>query len=552
MNELEKYLKKVNKYKKSITQTGGQGGLIINGKTINRISGPVSMYCCYPKDLYDENSDESKDLNENNFHLPVIILFGDHHFSNANMCDNCVRTQNCYIINDQTKDEEKFNFLELLDKLAEKIPVDFYTEQFITNTLLYASLNNSPLQELVLSPKFNSCYQPQLPIIENECPTKYIKWHGSDIRFSIRRDYHNPIKTQSENFESRNFFEGQFFFIFMLIYDIVTNSDELLTKSQNVISAIKNSHFKTFGKFFELISFIKTNENLTFNIFATNLFLYIQKLKNFSLIYKQIQKQKLEQFKKIDFWKDQYVKSLNFVFLESGSETQSWIESKTSYFKQTFEFMFNLINLINKTVLENNDTELKLFLSTMNNKIDDIDDTNNDLIKTAIIYIQHIFMEIYTVLRILKQPKDNTSSCVSFCYFGSYHINNMVRIIKSLTIYLDPLIIKEADHSKKADDISRCIDIKDKFINLDNIAEQYIKKFNIQSPKKAFENESAKLEEQQTNTALKLESAKLEEQQTNTAFKYETAFIVYIIVNIIIIIIIIIIYCIFHIKNKLT
>ena len=83
-----------------------ENGLILKDKIINRISGPVSMYYLTP------SLRELHNYKEENIDLPLIILFGDHHYSRENMCPNCDCDEKscCYEI-------YHTDFLKELDKL---------------------------------------------------------------------------------------------------------------------------------------------------------------------------------------------------------------------------------------------------------------------------------------------------------------------------------------------------------------------------------------------------------------------------------------------------
>jgi hypothetical protein len=65
-----------------------RNGLIMNGKKITSISGPVSFYYLRPtKQVYDDGNKEYDDCNKEYF--PLIVLFGDTHRSDNNYCNPC-------------------------------------------------------------------------------------------------------------------------------------------------------------------------------------------------------------------------------------------------------------------------------------------------------------------------------------------------------------------------------------------------------------------------------------------------------------------------------
>jgi hypothetical protein len=88
-------------------------GLIINGKTIEKISGPITFTLLVPK----YKCEEIKQFNECGIHPPIVILFGDYHFSRSNLCKNCKEENKCYNI-------WGVKFLKLLDDVAKENKLD--------------------------------------------------------------------------------------------------------------------------------------------------------------------------------------------------------------------------------------------------------------------------------------------------------------------------------------------------------------------------------------------------------------------------------------------
>jgi hypothetical protein len=101
--------------------------LIINDKRIDSISGPISFTLLKPKKyVFDE-------LKKEGTRLPIMMLFGDEHFSSEHMCNSCscsLGNKGCCmpIYSDE--------FLQLIDSLATKEhPVDFNIEGFLSQKL---------------------------------------------------------------------------------------------------------------------------------------------------------------------------------------------------------------------------------------------------------------------------------------------------------------------------------------------------------------------------------------------------------------------------------
>ena len=139
-------------------------GIKISDKNIKSISGPVNMTYLRPMDKNNAN------------YLPLIILFGDLHFSKEGMCDPCTCTYDsekcCYSLSDPA-------FLKLLDKLvfSEKHPIDFYIETSLSGNLLGFK---GGIMEYFTTGDMISCYNHTNV---NKCPTKKIRWHVGGLSY---------------------------------------------------------------------------------------------------------------------------------------------------------------------------------------------------------------------------------------------------------------------------------------------------------------------------------------------------------------------------------
>ena len=156
-------------------EKGSEDGLHLTDKTIQRISGPVSMYYLKPK--------TTKSFNGVRENLPLVLLWGDEHRDDQGMCADCTCMDSkgcCHRIYDR-------EFLQDLDKLASHYPVDFYTET--SSDMSHIVSMNHPKNVLFhyfLQKTTRDCHQKvdrSTPIYEMMCPTKNIRWHYSDPRF---------------------------------------------------------------------------------------------------------------------------------------------------------------------------------------------------------------------------------------------------------------------------------------------------------------------------------------------------------------------------------
>ena len=144
-------------------------GLDLGTLVVPEISGPISFV--YLRPLAPG--------------FPLILLFGDAHFSNTNRCPQGTS------LSDPV-------FLAALDKLS---TIDFYVE---TSLMGKAHAFKGPLNDFTSGP-FLTCYHHRLkgtPL--NQCPTKNIRWHAIDTRDASYQLYGTP--TQQKNAVMRNLY----------------------------------------------------------------------------------------------------------------------------------------------------------------------------------------------------------------------------------------------------------------------------------------------------------------------------------------------------------
>ena len=124
--------------------------LIINDKRIDKLSGPVTFSLIKPKKrVFDA-------LKKEGVRLPIIMLFGDIHFSADYQCESCT----CSHINRSCCMPVYSNeFLKIIDSLATKEhPVDFSIESFVTG-----ERREKLKKELELN-KYNDKYNNLIPM----------------------------------------------------------------------------------------------------------------------------------------------------------------------------------------------------------------------------------------------------------------------------------------------------------------------------------------------------------------------------------------------------
>jgi hypothetical protein len=302
------------------------------------------------------------------------------------------------------------NFLQNIDKLSsDKYPVDFYIEHFNK----YTGGFENGIMEKLLSGNMSICYERLLrnsPIYK-KCPTKSIRWHYGDARS-------HKLKTEGI-IDSIHFLNNPYH---------KNNELRQQVKSQLTSSGwlhlIKNA--------VKILLFIKPpingRHNFNFKPFAFKLFKILYDQKKKSLIYKQFIKQTYPPFKNWNYWVNMYLQAL--------------ISNRN----------FDLLPLY--TVDE----------------IDNIENNFNPKIADLFLEICVSFLDIYTIMRMMKQPSGINSAqpSLSFGYFGEFHSQNIIKLLVNNELYD---IVYNKEESKH---VNRCIKI-DQYINLD----EDVKKHNI-------------------------------------------------------------------------
>ena len=72
------------------------------------------------------------------------------------------------------------------------------------------------------------------------------------------------------------------------------------------------------------------------------------------------------------------------------------------------------------------------------------------------------FLDLYAITRIFKQPDGGKRSLLSICYFGDYHISNIVYLLRQTGLYETSIDLVQKD------DDNRCIDLDNVQLNLND------------------------------------------------------------------------------------
>ena len=198
-------------------------GLILAPGTrpLTRISGPVSISLLEPA-----SGDDGKHIRNNGNKDPVILLLGDYHQSWDGTCEPCTCKKN-----DHTCCMAAYgaDFLKLLDILASTYGVDFFLETFPTAhwtwTLNHTGIpdphsQRGPMGQLtnMWTCLYRNFFQKN-NLAVTPCPTKYIRYHSTDVRLSGRLGRYemadeykewggHEFEKHAESYMKSNFIEG--------------------------------------------------------------------------------------------------------------------------------------------------------------------------------------------------------------------------------------------------------------------------------------------------------------------------------------------------------
>jgi hypothetical protein len=421
---------KVKTPKKSKSPVKAADPDVIFGKGgVESLSGPVSFYYLRPKkSVYDLGHGQ---------YFPLIVLFGDRHFSFENTCDPCVCSPKqkkgcCHKLSDP-------HFFRKLDRLSTpQHPVDFYTETPLSGT--GSGFNGGMLKDLTTG-EMISCYHHLLRGTRyDKCPTKKIRWQAGETRhiwsneLSVSYDedhfmqelYKNP--SNITKMERKTWIEQEFTTILRLFKSVKRVPKEF--KHLYIIKIkllLSKSVFNDIEGLQKLLLTLCDDSNgsgdLNVDKFSKAFFGLFTK--DNSLIYKQILKQRFEPLRNFNRWIDFYKR-----LLHHETETQLYY---IPYKKQVLREMIEKLPAIlsNASAFDFSRFDPYDYLGGF------------DIINSPL-------SDIYTIARILKQPEGGNRSSLSFGYFGDAHVKNMVHLLLSTNLY-ELVYEKPMIHS-----ISRC------------------------------------------------------------------------------------------------
>ena len=410
-------------------------GLKINNTVIKRISGPVNF--CLLKTILGENLDN---LKKSNINPPIVLLFGDIHYSNENLCEKCDNESNCFSIQENS-------FLKIIDSLSDikKLLVDFNVEHsFDLNQTEYNEEEDYPIYKL--NYKILPCLRK-----EKSCITKNIKWHYVDTRATPNTKYYYE-----------NSISNYFAVIHILrksligkdkedaLYNMVGTILNLCEPNKTVV--LQHKYINS------LVNILKTlkYKNLD-NLFEKSNI-------NNSLIYKQIKKLN-RPYNDIDFWKKNCDIFLHYIVHDIPQEDIDGLKK-----------LFELILDISEVFFKNKDkyTREELLNSIIDAYFEELTDISlfllrNNNLEDIMINISSSFLDLYYITRILKVPYKSKNAELSIGYFGKNHLKNIQYFLTNILKIYEVINYEEIKYIKESP--SRCL-VFNEYIDLDSIIDE--------------------------------------------------------------------------------
>ena len=422
---------------------------------MSKISGPVSMY--YLKPISND--------------MPIILLFGDHHFSYDHMCNKGTRRSLMIPYSDgvsisdynrshegsKEKEGSKGNyvsfkegskgigrsgaaehvvsfeiyspeFLKQLDKLSTSSrPVDFYVEYFDDND---NGSFGSPIDKFT-EPLFQPCYKKTIKR-GSRCPAPNIRWHYSDIRLSKMKN----------NIE----------YIFDTLY-VFTQFCEAVVKHgryegvsleswKQISDTIHKRNMKFSGKLIEQLVKERRDLNTPYKILD-----FYRKHTGIDVAKKTVLQKIIKVFETNDS-ASLAANIVDLIFSYTNATAHPSLIYK-QFVKQDGRSLFSrkefIVNALRNSLERKmsykppSEIELTKLLSF---------DIAPSQLDTPLLHINSTFVDLYMILRMMKKIDKPPALCIG--YFGNMHVQNLVNILMQTEYY-------KLDHSVEEHRENRCL-----------------------------------------------------------------------------------------------
>lgn len=418
-----------------------QPGLHLPHRVVQRISGPISMYYLRP-------SIPSPFFGQSRANRPLIMLWGDQHNDDTGMCEKCDPSPECRRIYDKA-------FLKELDQLAVEYPVDFYTE-------FSSSFPDVPNPKNILFRRFlqdttAACHQKTMrnrPRYIEECPTKHIRWHYADPRYMnhaaeryltspVVAAYHHPwIHRSPERMTLAKLTsmhlspEEELHVITRLLYDArnegyaVTGIREIDEVSYGVLErAREDMMIALLADADRGIPYINDLDNRVhpkyiqlFEPYVSRCLANESAMGTPSIILKQLRKLglPLNEQEIVHFLAQHYVLSQDPRYLQETDEYLTTTPASVKAFLRAF-------------ILDDESGDLERATEQI---LHELGDSSAEVVWNYLdvfylrwFALRNYFVDIYTLLRMMKPPQESSSPYLVFGYFGDDHIESMVRML---------------------------------------------------------------------------------------------------------------------------
>ena len=388
-----------------------KNGIHVNRKVISRLSGPVSFHYLHPP---PDKPD-----------YPIIMLLGDTHgsFNLCNKCD-CEHEEECCLTIYDSK------FLREIDLLAEKYPVDFFTESSHEHPLSYGDETQVLFHHLQKNVK--NCYDVSKRSTSRylqECPTQFIRWHHSDIRHMYRKTVEGQLMLPTHHFRTLKNRSGTSIY-FETFAKTLSFTRELIHLDNLDIGSMYAQVITDI-----LFSFVDQNEdeekkeeieerNDREMIRKTRLmigFTFSLLEKYDSVFIKQIKKEKENTEKWMNIILD--------ILLSNESYTHSF-HRFLNYFYEDIE-----LSMMFRDVLKNTYRMDKPYYNVQeygNHRVVKNIKYINDFvseISSLFLFFTSTFLDVYTIARTFKIPFENDRSVLMIGYFGKDHSSSIANIL---------------------------------------------------------------------------------------------------------------------------
>lgn len=485
-------------------------GLHLIDKVIHRISGPASMHYLKPRDPTHTD-------------LPLVLLWGDRHQSDSDMCNNCEceseQGRCCYKIYDKP-------FLKELDKIAEHVPVDFYTELHRERIRPYHGKQNVLFYHF-LSELTQPCHDVSLRSKKNytkECPTEFIRWHYGDLRRMTHIlehyvfVYQDNILFEVSKLDKIDYGSRP--------RDIIPDLQRIYRKQLDPPDApspplsnndpeyrtylMKKEGYALRSKlvplFFKRIAepiIIQANGKKELSPIIhekyTAIFkVLVEGLRNspFSIIYKQIRKNPSKELAFDTVLVDLIKNTFFYENFGDGSKSSTLLRME----KQLSEYEPFLLDFVSSFL---SDGDLSAYVKNDNTLtpngsriINHVEDGFFYMVRNCIeqlliftFYTRSLMVDIYTIFRMMKPPQGNSPPVISFGFFGTAHCLRSSFILQTCPLFNYEQVYHKEVSKQRNDPERRCITI-DKPIYLASDIKEHASYLFAQYPErlKAFHN----------------------------------------------------------------